>query len=105
MAPTPRETLYVNVAFSLSRSFSACVLVVKGRERKINSPLRRSYTTHRPVVGFADMGKVIACETKSAEPEGPALGIGVSERPKKRLRWETTPLLLCELYRHLARLW
>jgi hypothetical protein len=41
----------------LSRSFSACALVVKSRDRKINSPLRRSYTTHRPFVRFADIGR------------------------------------------------
>ncbi len=41
--PTPRETfLYVNIASSLSRSFSACALVVKSRDRKTTPPLRCS---------------------------------------------------------------
>src|SRR5258708_16739587 len=64
-SPTPKETfLYVNVAVSLPRSFSACALVVKSRDRKINSPLRRSYTTHRSFVRFPHFRRLIPYPTR-----------------------------------------
>src|SRR5216683_1640478 len=35
-------------------------LVGKSRDRRINSPLRRSYTTHWPFIRFADIARVTA---------------------------------------------
>src|SRR6267143_6303804 len=34
---------------------------------------------------------------KARNPKAPRFSIRVSERPKKRLRWETSPLLLSEI--------